>query len=42
MGLLNDLPYGLLNLIRNAPQNQNPNANSSARDVNDLPSWAPR
>jgi hypothetical protein len=38
MGLLDDLPYGLLN----APQNQNPNANSGARDVNDLPSWAPR
>src|SRR5882757_3147979 len=42
MGLLDDLPYGLLNQIRNATQSRVPNAYSGASDVNDLPSWAPR
>jgi hypothetical protein len=42
MGLLDDLPYGLLNQIRNAAQNQIPNAYSGAGDVNDLPSWVAR
>jgi hypothetical protein len=42
MGLLDDLPYGLLNQIRNATQSRVPNANSGAGDVDDLPSWAPR
>jgi hypothetical protein len=42
MGLLDDLPYGLLNLIRNAAQNQNPNASSGAGDANDLALRLPR
>jgi hypothetical protein len=42
MGLLDDLPYGLLNQIRNAAQYPNPNVNSDAGYANDLPPWAPR
>src|SRR5438105_5934486 len=42
MGLLDDLPDGLLKLIRNAAQNRSPNADLGADDAIDLPSWLPR
>jgi hypothetical protein len=42
MGLLDDLPYGLLNQVRNTAQNRNPYANSGTGDANSFPSWAPR
>jgi hypothetical protein len=42
MGLLNDFPDDLLELIRNAAQNRSPSANSGAGSANDLPSWVPR
>jgi hypothetical protein len=40
MSLLDDLPYGLLNQIRNATPGRIP-SNSSADNAGDLPSWAP-
>jgi hypothetical protein len=42
MGLLNDLPYGLLGLLRSGAQYWSPNPDPGAGDANDLPSWARR
>jgi hypothetical protein len=41
MGLLNDLPDSLLDLIRNAAQNRNRSADLGTDDANDLPSRMP-
>jgi hypothetical protein len=38
MGLLDDLPYGLLNQIWNGTQSRTPNGNFSANEANGLPS----
>jgi hypothetical protein len=42
MGLLDDLPYGLLNLIRNGTQSRTPNGDFSADDANGFPSRVPQ
>jgi hypothetical protein len=42
MGLLDDLPYGLLNLIRNGTQSRIPNGNFDAGDANGFPSQVPQ
>jgi hypothetical protein len=41
MGLLDNLPYGLLNQIRNAAQNRIPNGDFNADDANGFPSRVP-
>lgn len=40
MGLLDDMPDGLLGLLRNGAQNRFSSADPIAGDANDLPSWA--
>jgi hypothetical protein len=39
MGLLDDMPDGLVELIRNAAQNRNLNTDPNARGASGLPSW---